>query len=114
MGNITNKIKQQKYRDDLKAQDIRMVNLPIPNKEIELAMQLTGAEKERHAILAIFRRGLEKQRDLLDNSVTSNELIAAINHEREKLQREILADYLQKSKEEMNFEIMESRNQVKT
>jgi len=37
----------------------------------------------------MFQRGLEKQRDLLDQPVINNKLITAINHEREKLQQEI-------------------------
>jgi hypothetical protein len=85
----TNKTRQQKYRDDMKAQGMKLTYIPIQIADIELALELTSAENERSALQAIIQRGLEKQRDLLDNSVTSNELITAINREREKLQQEI-------------------------
>jgi len=89
MGNLANKLQQQKYRNDMKSQGMKLVQFPVSKKDIATAMKLTGAENERAALTTIFQRGLEKQRDLLDNSVTSNQLITAVMQEREKLQREI-------------------------
>ena len=86
---LDNKLKQQKFRDDIKSKGLKMVMIPLSKRDIEIAMEMTRALKERDALAAIFQRGLEKQRDLLDQPVINNKLITAINHEREKLQQEI-------------------------
>jgi hypothetical protein len=91
MGNTTENIKQQRYRENLKSKGLKMVMIPLLERDIKTAVEITLAQTERDAIYAIFQRGLEKQRDLLDQPVINNQLITAINHEREKLQQEIAA-----------------------
>jgi predicted GTPase len=84
-----NKLNQQKYRDSMKSKGLKMVVIPLLERDIQTAVEITRSPTERDAIIAMFQRGLEKQRDLLDQPVINNKLITAINHEREKLQQEI-------------------------
>jgi hypothetical protein len=90
------KNRQREYRNSLKEKGCKLLAIPLHQFDIDKAMEITGAENMRDAVLEIFLKGLGVQQELLqpitaDVQTTAEleELKSAINKEFEAITAEI-------------------------
>lgn len=91
------KNRQREYRNSLKEKGCKLLAIPLHQFNIDKAMEITGAENMRDAVLEIFLKGLGVQQELLqpptaaDAQTTAEleNLKSAINKEFEAITAEI-------------------------